>query len=151
MDEVRRFYDELSGQYDLIYEDWWRSVEHQGRILEQIVEERLGPGPKRVLDCTAGIGTQALGLGLCGHEVLGTDLSGAAVARARTEAASRGLNVEFTTGDVRSIDELPGGPFDVVLSADNALPHLVEAADLDAAVRGMMAQPILMVTRTCAV
>ena len=41
---------------------------------------------------------------------------------------------------MRSIASLPGGPFDVVLSADNSLPHLTEPDDLNSAVRGMWTQ-----------
>jgi ubiquinone/menaquinone biosynthesis C-methylase UbiE len=70
MHEVREFYDELASDYHLIYEDWWSSVERQGRALNALIESRPGPGPKRVLDCTCGIGTQALGLSLHGHHLL---------------------------------------------------------------------------------
>ena len=42
--------------------------------------------------------------------------------------------------DVREIDELSDGPFDVVVSADNSLPHLVESSDLDRAAAGMWNQ-----------
>jgi 2-polyprenyl-3-methyl-5-hydroxy-6-metoxy-1,4-benzoquinol methylase len=140
MDEVRRFYDDLSSDYHLIYEDWWRSVERQGEVLDGIVRGRLGPGPKRVLDSTAGVGTQSLGLALLGHEVVGTDLSEAAVDRARREAESRGISASFRAWDVRRIDELPGEPFDVVLSADNSLPHLIAFSDLNTAAQGMLAK-----------
>ena len=137
MDDTRAFYDDLAGQYHLIYQDWWRSVTHQGERLASIIEAHMGPGGKRVLDCTAGIGTQALGLASVGHEVVGTDLSEQSVDRAREEAASRGLSADFRQWDVREISQLPGPPFDVVISADNALPHLLDLGDLRAAASGI--------------
>jgi len=78
MHEVRAFYDELASDYHLIYEDWWSSVERQGRALHALIESRLGPGL--------------------------------------------------------------GGPFDVVLSADNSLSHLATAGELLEAARGMRTQ-----------
>ena len=100
MHEVRAFYDELASDYHLIYEDWWSSVQRQGRALNALIERRIGSGPKRVLDCTCGIGTQALGFSALGYQVLGTDLSEAAVSRATEEALARGLGAEFRVCDV---------------------------------------------------
>ncbi len=140
MDEVREFYDDLSSEYHLIYGDWWRAVERQGQALDRVIETLLGPGPWRILDCTAGVGTQALGLAALGHSLVGTDISGTAIARAKGEAEARGLDAEFQTWDVRSIADFPGGPFDVVLSADNSLAHLLDQADLALAVEGMWSQ-----------
>ena len=55
------FYDELAPQYHLIYEDWNAAVEHQSVALDRLVRSRL-PDALSVLDCSCGIGTQALGL-----------------------------------------------------------------------------------------
>lgn len=140
MKDVLAFYDDLSEDYHLIYEDWWESATRQARALDRILADRLGTGPFRILDCTCGIGTQALGLAQLGHRVTGSDLSSVAVKRARREAAERDLDVDFHVWDVREVGRLPDGPFDVVLSADNSLPHLTERSDLLDAVRGMWQQ-----------
>jgi glycine/sarcosine N-methyltransferase len=92
-----------------------------------------------VLDCACGIGTQALGLAVVGYQVHGTDLSGAAVRRAAAEARARGIDVTFGVADMRSLSEAVGGPFDVVISADNSLPHLDTDEDLHAALTAMRA------------
>ena len=42
----------------------------------------IGQDRAEVLDCSCGIGTQAIGLALRGHRVTGTDLSFRAAARA---------------------------------------------------------------------
>jgi len=119
-----RFYDDLAELYHLIYADWEGSVRRQATALGGLLEQALGPGPRRIADVACGIGTQALGLAALGHEVSASDLSPQAVARARREADARGVAIRFAVGDMRRCDELhPPGP-DVVLAADNALPHL---------------------------
>ncbi len=51
-------------------------------------------------------------------------LSSASVDRARRELEERGLYAELSVGDMRTCDR-KGGGFDVVISADNAVPHLL--------------------------
>src|SRR5690606_21027908 len=81
------------------------------------------------------VGTQSLGLAALGHRVTGSDVSPAAVARARDEAAARGLSVDFSVADMRAAFEQHGRrEFDVVLCADNSLPHLLSDDDIAAAV-----------------
>lgn len=70
-----------------------------------------------------------LGLAKRGHDVTGSDVSPAAIARARREAAQRGLTIDFHVADIRRLEAIPG-PFDVVLAADNSLPHLLDDDDL---------------------
>ena len=90
---VRAFYDALAPDYHRIFADWDVSMAHQAAVLGALVREDLGPGPHRVLDCSCGIGTQAIGLALAGHRVVGSDLSPVAAARATQEAAARGAVV----------------------------------------------------------
>ena len=68
------FYDELAPDYHLIYEDWNTAVEHQSVALDRLVRSRV-PDAHSVLDCSCGIGTQALGLAGLGYKVHGTDVS----------------------------------------------------------------------------
>lgn len=75
MERISEFYDELSAQYHLLYADWDEAVARQGRVVDGLIGELLGTGPKRVLDAACGIGTQAIGLAQRGHQVTGTDLS----------------------------------------------------------------------------
>ncbi|MFJ3793223.1 class I SAM-dependent methyltransferase [Kitasatospora sp. NPDC090091] len=133
---VRDFYDELAPDYHLIFRDWDASIAHQAQVLGGLLSARLGAGPHRVLDCSCGIGTQAIGLALAGHEVVGSDLSPVAAARAAAEAASRGAGLPAVAADMRLLPFKPSA-FDVVLSADNAFPHLLSAQDVRAALVGM--------------
>lgn len=139
MERVVDFYDGLADDYHCVYADWESSVRRQGEALDRLVRERLGEGPHRVLDCTCGIGTQSLGLAALGHAVVGTDASERSIERARVEARRRGLDIRFEVADVRTLSVDPGG-FDVVLSADNSLPHLTHESDLRAALARMVEQ-----------
>ncbi len=133
MDEVSGFYDELSAHYHLLFADWDEAVARQGRVVDGLIGELLGPGPKRVLDAACGIGTQAIGLAQRGHQLTGTDLSAAAVARARKEAARLGVEISTQVADLRELTEAVSGPFDVVCVLDNALPHLEGEGEVSAA------------------
>jgi len=124
------FYDDLAEHFHLIFKDWQASIDWQAGILGPLIEREF-PGPGRILDCCCGIGTQALGLAKRGHSVSASDASAKAVDRARREAAQRGLSIDCHVADVR--EGLPGPPVDVVLAADNALPHLLTDADLERA------------------
>jgi glycine/sarcosine N-methyltransferase len=133
-DAVVRFYDALAPQYHLIYGDWRRAVRQQAGVLDALIRRVKGDPPLALLDCTCGIGTQAIGLALLGYRVHGTDLSALAIDRARREAASFGASVTFAVTDVRALETRVAGAFDVVLSCDNALPHLPTEGDLRQAV-----------------
>lgn len=129
---VARFYDELADDYHLIYADWDASVHRQGQVLDVLV----GQDRAAVLDCSCGIGTQAIGLVLRGHRVTGTDLSPRAAARAAREAARRGVDVRTAAADMRRLP-FADGQFDAVVCADNSLPHLLTEQDVTAALTEM--------------
>jgi SAM-dependent methyltransferase len=118
-------YDEIASLYHLVYPDWNKAIEQQGDALNGVISNFVGSAPLSILDVSCGIGTQALGLAALGHHVTASDLSAAAVDRARKEAVTRGLNIKFRVADMRNCAETHGSGFDVVLSADNSLPHLL--------------------------
>ena len=118
------FYEALAAHYHLIFEDWSRSIEKQAGIFGPLLSEYFPAHPLKILDCACGIGTQALGFAAMGHRVVASDLSGAAVKRARKEAQCRSLDVSFHVSDMTSLGEIEEAEFDVVAALDNALPHL---------------------------
>lgn len=133
------FYDALAAHYHLIFEDWDASMERQAAALDSIVRALLGEGRHSVLDVACGIGTQSLGLAALGYRVTGSDLSSAAIERARGEAAARRLAVDFSVADMRAAYEHHGRrEFDVVLCADNSLPHLTSDDDIAAALAAFL-------------
>jgi glycine/sarcosine N-methyltransferase len=134
---VPAFYDGLAPTYDRIYADWPDSVRRQGAALDRIVAAEPGDGrPLRILDCAVGIGTQLLGLAAYGHRLTGSDLSRGAVHRAAAEAATRRVTAAFVVADLRSLP-FRDDRFDVVVCADNSLPHLLHGEDVLRALREM--------------
>lgn len=133
---VRRFYDQLAADYNLIFGDWDASVQRQGETLDRLIRG-LHPAAQTLLDCSAGIGTQAVGLAGRGYTVHATDLSPEAVRRAAHEANRLGVTITTGVADMRRLDAEVEGQFDVVLSCDNAWAHLLADDDLYAAARGM--------------
>lgn len=133
---VARFYDQLADDYHLIYADWEASMARQGAALDAVIESELGMGRASIMDCSCGIGTQAIALGRRGHRVTATDISVAAVARAVREAEQRDVPLVAAAADMRQLP-FADKQFDVVISADNSLPHLLDAQDVRAALSEM--------------
>ncbi|MGH8794958.1 MAG: class I SAM-dependent methyltransferase [Stackebrandtia sp.] len=135
-DSAARFYDSLAADYHLIFPDWDASMSRQGASLDALIGERVGEAPVSVLDCSCGIGTQAIGLALRGHRVTGADVSPASVSRAIREAEARGVRLSAIVADMRRLP-FADADFDVVVCADNAIPHLLSEEDVVAALAGM--------------
>jgi glycine/sarcosine N-methyltransferase len=131
------FYDDLAASYDRIYPDWEASSRQQGDTLHAVIAAQRGPGPHRILDCAVGIGTQLLGLAANGHRLAGSDISAGAVGRAQAECRQRGVQAGLAVADMRALP-FPDSAFDVVVCADNALPHLLTAADVTRALGEMV-------------
>lgn len=125
IDEVRSFYDQLAGQYHLIFEDWDTSMDRQAAALYAILKRECGiEEGARILDCACGIGTQTLGLAQLGFKLTGCDVSPRAVQRAAAEAKKRHLNVHLFAADLLDLTVVPETDFDLIVCLDNALPHL---------------------------
>jgi cyclopropane fatty-acyl-phospholipid synthase-like methyltransferase len=137
-----QFYDDLAEYYELIFPDWEESMARQGAAISDLLRVH---GPRRVsetvrvLDVSAGIGTQSLPLASSGFEVTARDASPAAIGRLKREAARRGLDVDAAPADMRELRESVTGPFDAVISFDNSLPHLLADAEITKALEGFRA------------
>jgi 2-polyprenyl-3-methyl-5-hydroxy-6-metoxy-1,4-benzoquinol methylase len=129
-----RFYDDFAAAYHLLFEDWEVSMSWQATVIASILDRECPLARAAVLDCACGIGTQALGLTKLGFRVTGSDVSGGAVERARSEAAMRKLDIPFYFADMWGLGEVPGTDFHAVICMDNAVPHLLSEADLAQAV-----------------
>ncbi len=134
---VLDFYEQLSSNYHLIFADWQKSVLRQAMVLDRLIRSQMHQFPLTVLDCSCGIGTQAIGLAKRGYQVHATDLSPAAVNRAKEAAESFGVSLTFGVADLRRLDIEVDGEFDVVISCDNALPHLFTNDDLHLAANNL--------------
>jgi glycine/sarcosine N-methyltransferase len=138
--DARTFYDELAADYDALHIDWRASVRSQGEVLDRLIRGELGEAPRRILDCACGIGTQAIGLALAGHDVLATDLSPGAVARAGAEASAMGAALATGVADFTRLAEQVEGTFACVLACDNSVAHLHSDEDLARFARSVAAK-----------
>src|SRR5262245_41404210 len=127
------FYDGLAPYFHLLYSNWDASIGRQSRGLAQVLTEFGVPPGANVLDAACGIGTQALGLAQLGYRITASDLSVQAVARARDEAAARGLAITFAAADLRHLSNVFDCQFPAVIACDNAIPHLLSDDEIRAA------------------
>ena len=132
------FYDQLASFYDLIFPNWDETIDRQGRQLSALLESEW-PRAHSILDVSCGIGTQSIGLARCGFTVTASDVSSGAIKRAETEASRLGVKVDFSVCDMRQAHNQHGSEFDVVISCDNSLPHLLTDQDLLTALKEMLA------------
>lgn len=127
---TNQFYDQLAPYYKYIYQDWDASVMRQARILDEVIREYAHLSAKTLLDASCGIGTQSIGLARLGYEVCASDLSAGEIEKAKMEATNSDLTIDFRVADMRKVHEVFPGPFDVVISCDNSIPHLLSDADI---------------------
>ena len=123
------FYDDIAEYYDLIYPDWEASMRRHGSAISKM----LGDPPVsafRILDVSAGIGTQSLPLASIGYEVVARDLSSKAILRLEREAEARGLSIDAGHADMREVGNSVTGPFAAIIAFDNSIPHLLTDADI---------------------
>jgi len=139
---VTEFYDRLSPEYrDNMGWDWDAAVRGEGASLDRFLANQLGrPGPYSLLDCSCGIGTQAIGLALQGHQVHATDLSSVSVDCAREESVRLGVAMTFGIADFRQLGSTIPDVFDVVITCDNSIAHCLNDDDLGAALSSMKAR-----------
>lgn len=124
------FYDQLAPYYHLLYPNWEASIARQSRGLASVLQEFGVPADAEVLDAACGIGTQSLGLASLGYRVTASDLSPAAIARARTEAEMRGLVLDAGVADLRTLSQTHKRTFAAVIVCDNAIPHLLSDEEI---------------------
>lgn len=139
-DPVFSFYEGLASDYHLIFEDWDRSIIHQGEVLARLLRGSGGKYADHVLDCACGIGTQSLGLARLGLKVTGTDFSPRSIERAKAEAKRLALNVDFSVADFRDLGASVPGMFDQVIACDNALSHLLSEEEIKKALLSIIAK-----------
>lgn len=134
MNDTNQFYAGLTPFYHLIYPNWEASMQRQAGMLDALIRETWGKAAT-VLDVSCGIGTQAIGLAQLGYNVTASDLSPEEVERAGREATAKDLAVDFSVADMRAAHDHHRREFDVVLSADNSIPHLLSDEEILAAFR----------------
>lgn len=124
------FYDQLTPFYHLIYGDWEAALEIQATQLSTIISQYWEQPIQTVLDVSCGIGTQAIALADKGFRVTASDLSIEAIERAQEEAKRRHLDIHFSVCDMREAYCHHQAQFDLVISCDNSIPHLLNDEEI---------------------
>jgi glycine/sarcosine N-methyltransferase len=123
-------YDSLSSDYD-------RFINWQNRLsleLPFIIQQFQQNNASSILDAATGTGMHAIALAQLGYHTVGADLSAGMIHKARTNAVSVGIQVQFEVAGFGSLAQTFGGEsFDAVLCLGNSLPHLLSHLELVAA------------------
>lgn len=122
-------YDSIASLYHLVYTNWEEGIQRQGDALDRIIKKCERQRTQSVLDVSCGIGTQSIALAQRGYQVTASDLSTAEVKRARREAKTRHLSIDFSVANMKDAYTHHQRQFDLVLSCDNSFPHLLTRED----------------------
>lgn len=129
-------YDSLSSDYD-------RFVNWQNRLsieLPFITQQLQHNNTKSVLDAATGTGIHAIALAQFGYQTAGADISPSMIQRARTNAISAGVQVQFeVAGFGALVHKFSLHSFNALLCLGNSLPHILSRAELDAALLDFVA------------
>lgn len=131
-DYVTNCYDNMTDEYHLHFMNWSNTMNRHAKVIDGIIQERLhcNPNEIKLYDCSCGIGTQAIGLSLLGYKVYASDISENEIKRARLEAEKLNAKLNFFIADFRKINEQVKDSFDVIITFDNSLPHLLELREM---------------------
>lgn len=126
--------------YDTFSDDYDRFVNWDNRLRFELpfLEQQLHSASARtVLDAACGTGQHTIALARRGYRAVGADLSAPMIARARANTRLAGVEVPFEAVGFGSLARIfehsPLFPFDAVLCLGNSLPHVLNQAELNAA------------------
>jgi SAM-dependent methyltransferase len=125
--DIRRFYDSLAPDYDLMTSFDDRFAKERSWF-EAIVSKFA---VRSALDAGCGTGFHSILLSRLGVTVAGVDASPAMIERARENARRLSSAVTLHTGGFSEISSAASGPFDAVFCLGNGLVHLLTDAGLN--------------------
>ena len=134
-------YETLSSDYDR-FVNWESRLQYEMPFIENQINQLLNSAvrPLSILDSACGTGMHAIALAKLGHHVSAADLFPQMVEISRRNAAMAEAEVRFETAGFGQLAARFGeGKFDLLLCLGNSLPHLLSAAELDAALRDFAA------------
>jgi len=134
--KIAALYDRIAPVYRQYYADYDQAVRKQGKDLSRLLFAE-GFGRADVLDCSCGIGTQAIGLALEGHSVTGCDISPASIDEAERNADLFGAPAHFFVADMRALPHDLSASHDAVVSCGNSIAHLISDEDMAAFLQGV--------------
>lgn len=126
-------YDAMGPDYETMV-SWETRIANETPFFRRLFDER---GVRRVLDVACGVGRHAITFASWGLEATGADPSAALLDLARANAADAEVAVDFVQTDFLHLTNVLTGPFDAVICIGNSLPHLLDSADVEAALGQM--------------
>ena len=127
-----QFYDAFASKYDVMV-----SSERYQRIIpffKKIFDENK---VKSILDCACGTGKHAIAFSQLGFHVEGCDLSSEMVKRAKKDAVTSGVKINFVQADFKKLPESFNRKFDCVVCVGNSLTHELEEQGVSSALESM--------------
>ncbi len=123
--------------YDTFSSDYDRFVNWQNRLsleLPFIIKQLQQINAMSILDAATGTGMHAIALAQLGYKTAGSDISNGMIQKARLNAATAGVQVQFEVAGFGNLVSIFGmHSFDVLLCLGNSLPHLLTRIELDKA------------------
>jgi len=137
------FYGDLAHDYEWLFAD--ETVGRDGEFgatspgnqtLLKAAVAALAPGAQ-VLDCSCGIGSDAMALARHGLLVTATDGSHAMVAETRSRSRRYGISMTVAQAQWQDLPDRAPGPFELVFCLGNSLVHTETRANRVSALEGM--------------
>lgn len=124
------FYDDLAESYDAITGAAGRA-EAAGAFVDELIRRF---DVRSAVDVACGTGLFALALARRGLSAVGADISPGMLDQARRAAEAADLDVKWVAAPMQGLAARLDGHRDAVICMGNSLPHLLDDADLDAAI-----------------
>src|ERR1017187_5455818 len=137
------YYGDLAHDYEWLFPDetvggWseFGATSPGGQALLEAAIRTLHPGAP-VLDCSCGIGSDAMALARRGLAVTASDGSPAMVAETRRRSERYGIAMTVSWSQWQDLPDRVPGPFDLVLCLGNSIVHAETRTNRAAALEGM--------------
>jgi len=130
-------YDQFSLDYHWLFSDNVLAgkpfLEHFGNLLDSLSSK------SKLLDCSCGIGIDAIALSQRGFPIWGSDLSPGMIARARERSAEQGVEISFTVSAWRDLPTVFNHKFNVTFLLGNSIGHCNNREEMIASFQGIRA------------
>jgi glycine/sarcosine N-methyltransferase len=127
-----KFYDRFASKYDVMISD--KRYDEDLSFFSRIFRKHY---VNSILDCSCGTGKHAIRFSQLGFEATGADISIEMINRARRNAESLGIDVDFVQADFKRLTEVFDKKFDCVICWGNSLNHELEEKGILSALRSM--------------